>query len=122
MASARITPSGAARLAAHSWPGNVRELKNVLERALVLSEGGEIDDRHLAMGDRPGRAPVTGQAVAGVIEVPVGGRSLKSVEAELVRVTLDLTRGNKSAAARLLGISRPTLHRMIAEHSLAGAR
>jgi two-component system response regulator AtoC len=120
--SARITPSAAARLAAHSWPGNVRELKNVLERALIVCEGGEIDDRHLALGDRPGRAPMTDHALAGVIEVPAGGRSLKSVEAELVRVTLDLTRGNKSAAARLLGISRPTLHRMIAEHSLAGAR
>jgi two-component system NtrC family response regulator len=116
--SARLTPSAAARLAAHSWPGNVRELKNVLERALVICEAGQIDDRHLALGGRVGRAPEINETTGCVIEVPSGGRSLKSVEAELVRLTLGLTGGNKSAAARLLGISRPTLHRKIEEHAL----
>jgi DNA-binding NtrC family response regulator len=92
----------------------------VLERALVLCEGGEIDDRHHARGGgRAGRSVEAGESAACVIEVPAGGRSLKSVEAELVRLTLSLTRGNKSQAARLLGISRPTLHRKIEEHALA---
>ena len=118
--SARLTPSAEARLAAHSWPGNVRELKNVLERALVICEEGQIDDRHLALGGRVGRTPEIDGASGCVIEVPSGGRSLKSVEAELVRLTLGLTGGNKSAAARLLGISRPTLHRKIEEHALTG--
>jgi transcriptional regulator with PAS, ATPase and Fis domain len=121
--SARLTPSAKAMLEGHTWPGNVRELKNVLERALVLCEGGEVDDRHLALGgDRPGRNAEIGKSAACVIEVPAGGRSLKSVEAELVRLTLSLTRGNKSQAARLLGISRPTLHRKIEEHSLAATQ
>jgi two-component system NtrC family response regulator len=115
----RLTPAACAMLAAHAWPGNVRELKNVLERALVVCEGGDIDVRHLALGSRPLRPLESNGTVAGVIEVPSVGRSLKSVEAELVRMTLALTRGNKSAAARLLGISRPTLHRKIAEHALA---
>ncbi|MGE0158164.1 MAG: sigma-54 interaction domain-containing protein [Gemmatimonadales bacterium] len=119
--AARLTPSAQAMLEAHTWPGNVRELKNVLERALVLCEGGEIDDRHLALGGRPARAPEIGAGASCVIEVPSSGRSLKSVEAELVRLTLALTRGNKSAAARLLGISRPTLHRKIEEHALGVA-
>jgi two-component system NtrC family response regulator len=118
--SARLTPSAKAMLEAHAWPGNVRELKNVLERALVLCEGGEIDDRHLALGGRPARATDWGHSAACVIEVPASGRSLKSVEAELVRLTLSLTGGNKSAAAKLLGISRPTLHRKIEEHALVG--
>jgi len=118
--SARLTPSAKAMLEAHAWPGNVRELKNVLERALVLCEGGEIDDRHLALGGgRPGRSAEVGASTGSMIEVPSSGRSLKSVEAELVRLTLSLTRGNKSRAARLLGISRPTLHRKIEEHALA---
>jgi DNA-binding NtrC family response regulator len=116
--SARLSASAEAALEAHSWPGNVRELKNVLERALVLCEGAEIDDRHLALGGRPGREAETSGTAVCVIEVPSGGRSLKSVEAELVRLTLTLTHGNKSAAARLLGISRPTLHRKIEEHAL----
>jgi transcriptional regulator with PAS, ATPase and Fis domain len=117
--AARLSPAAAATLRAHSWPGNVRELKNVLERALVVSEGGEIDVRHLALGGRTGRARREEECAGGTIEVPSTGRSLKSVEAELVRLTLNLTRGNKSAAARVLGISRPTLHRMIEEHALA---
>jgi transcriptional regulator with PAS, ATPase and Fis domain len=119
--SARLTPSAKAMLEAHAWPGNVRELKNVLERALVLCEGGLIDDRHLALG-RPGRDSAGDASTASVIEVPSSGRSLKSVEAELLRLTLSLTRGNKSQAARLLGISRPTLHRKIEEHALAVSR
>jgi two-component system response regulator HydG len=118
--SARLTPSAKAMLEGHAWPGNVRELKNVLERALVLCEGGEVDDRHLALGGgRPGREADVGSSAASMIEVPSSGRSLKSVEAELVRLTLSLTRGNKSQAARLLGISRPTLHRKLEEHALA---
>jgi len=112
------TPEAAALLASHTWPGNVRELKNVLERALVMSEGGEIDVHHLAL-TRASRQRETADALGGVIEVPSNGRSLKSVEGELVRMTLQLTRGNKSAAARLLGISRPTLHRKLEEHALA---
>jgi two-component system response regulator HydG len=117
--AARLSPAARARLRAHPWPGNVRELKNVLERALVMSEGGEIDVRHLALGGRSVRASSHDEGVGGTIEVPANGRSLKSVEAELVRLTLGLTGGNKSAAARVLGISRPTLHRMLEKHALA---
>src|SRR5688572_30850862 len=50
--SPRLSPTAIATLKSHSWPGNVRELKNVLERALVMCEGGEIDIRHLALGGR----------------------------------------------------------------------
>ncbi|HET9948692.1 MAG TPA: sigma 54-interacting transcriptional regulator [Longimicrobiales bacterium] len=116
---ARLTVEACAALEAHSWPGNVRELKNVLERALVVCENGEIDARHLALGTRPVRAADDSETLGGVIQVPSAGRSLKSVEAELLALTLKITRGNKSAAARVLGISRPTLHRKIEEHALA---
>src|SRR5688572_26915320 len=79
---AHLTPAARAMLSAHRWPGNVRELKNVLERALVVCEGGDLDARHLALGTRPMRPLETNGTVAGVIEVPSAGRSLKSVEAE----------------------------------------
>jgi transcriptional regulator with PAS, ATPase and Fis domain len=113
-----LTPAAAAMLVAHRWPGNVRELKSVLERALMLSEGGEIDARHFSLTRAPRTRDAVSTTLGGVIEVPSNGRSLKSVECELVRMTLALTRGNKSAAARLLGISRPTLHRKLEEHAL----
>jgi transcriptional regulator with PAS, ATPase and Fis domain len=119
--SPRLSSSAMATLKSHSWPGNVRELKNVLERALVTCEGGEIDFRHLAMGGRGTRRVAESGTAGGVIEVPSAGRSLKSVEAELVRLTLELTRGNKSAAARMLGISRPTLHRKLEDQALVAA-
>ena len=70
-----------------------------------------------------GRAPGIGRSSptdssGGVIAIPAAGRSLRSVEAELVRVTLQITHGNKSAAARVLGVSRPTLHRKIEEYGI----
>ena len=123
LAPARVGPGAMARLEQHRWPGNVRELKNVLERALVMSDGHAIEESHLLLErSREARpAEAGGDASGGVIEVPAHGRSLRSVEAELVRMTLQLTRGNKSAAARVLGISRPTLHRKIEEYGIAPA-
>jgi two-component system response regulator HydG len=93
-------------------------LKNVLERALVMCEGGLIDVKHLALGVRPAPENNDVATVGGVIRVPSVGRSLASVESELVEMTLRLTEGNKSAAARILGISRPTLHRKISVYGL----
>jgi two-component system response regulator HydG len=115
---ARLTPEADAVLEGHSWPGNVRELKNTLERAVVMSEGGRIDLPHLALSARAERQLDADPSAGGVIRVPSAGRSLKSVEAELVRMTLRLTKGNKSAAARVLGISRPTLHRKLEEYEI----
>jgi DNA-binding NtrC family response regulator len=116
---ATLTPAARALMEDHSWPGNVRELKNVLERALVMCEGRELDARHLALGSRTATPRGGGTPVGGVIQVPSVGRTLRSVEAELVALTLSLTNWNKSAAARVLGISRPTLHRKIEEYGLA---
>ena len=120
LAPSRLSLAALAALEGHSWPGNVRELRNVLERALVMSEGREIDQEQLLLEQRappPPTAGVSSQS-GGVIAVPATGRTLRSVEAELVRMTLRLTLGNKSAAARILGISRPTLHRKIDEFEM----
>lgn len=67
----------------------------------------------------PTTTPCTETEAETVIRVPPEGRSLRSVEAELVELTLGMTGGNKSAAARVLGISRPTLHRKVTEYGLA---
>ena len=128
LSPARLTPGAVSRLEAHDWPGNVRELKNVLERALVLSGGGAVEAGHLQLSRRAARengpaTPAEGVEDASVIRVPSGGRTLRSVEAELIRVTLELTGGNKSAAARILGISRPTLHKKVSRYGIgAGER
>jgi DNA-binding NtrC family response regulator len=100
----------------HSWPGNVRELKNVMQRAVALCDGPEINTTHLSIFDWTGngRGDDTGQAIL----IPDVGMTLAEVEAEALRITLRLTGGNRSAAARILSISRPTIHRKIREYGL----
>jgi hypothetical protein len=83
----RLTAEALAQLCAHGWPGNVRELRNVIERALLLAPGDEIDVEHL-----PTATPVA----------PAGER-------ERILGALEACAGNQSRAARQLGISRKVL-------------
>lgn len=99
----RLSPAALARLRAHDWPGNVRELRHVLEAACLQAEGPVIDVAHLppALGEG-GRAAIR--------EAARDGRTLAAVEAAYIDEVLRRVRGNKSAAARILGIHRKTLH------------
>ena len=102
----------------HNWPGNIRELKNVIQRAVVHSEGPEIDARHLSIFDREWNTERKNDDPGQTIHIPDIGMTLSEIEAEALRITLKLTRGNRSAAARILAISRPTIHRKIRDYSL----
>lgn len=106
-------------LAAHAWPGNVRELKNVLERAVILCGAGPtIRAEHLMIQRRTvgGVSDHAGGCMeADAIRIPPGGMPLREIEQEAVRLTLRMTGGNQSEAARVLGISRPTLARKLRE-------
>jgi transcriptional regulator with PAS, ATPase and Fis domain len=96
-----------AALRVHRWPGNVRELKNVVERAALLSADSlEVRAEHLMIQRRTTR---TSDDSAGEIRIPREGKLMEDIEREAVAVTLRITGGNQAAAARLLGISRPTL-------------
>lgn len=107
----------------HRWPGNVRELKHTLERASFLAPSPIMDAEHLTIQVRWNR-PMAGQEteggweVAEAIRIPPEGKALEDIEKEAVQATLTLTRGNQSAAARILGISRPTLSRKIRRYGL----
>ena len=110
-----LLPDALVALRAHAWPGNVRELKNVIERAAVVSgvERG-IDASHLLIQQRLARSGLTRRAAGATeIEIPPEGKTLAQIECEAVQVTLAMTQGNQSRAARLLGISRPTLARIL---------
>jgi transcriptional regulator with PAS, ATPase and Fis domain len=105
----RFADDAIAALLVHRWPGNVRELKNVIERAAILSaESAIIRAEHLMIQRRTPRAEPTEDQV-GEIRIPRAGKLLEDIEREAVALTLKLTGGNQAAAARLLGISRPTL-------------
>jgi DNA-binding NtrC family response regulator len=121
-------------LESHSWPGNVRELRNVMERATLLVEGDVIGVRDIGMseGEKVGRSgtassirpsglptfPPSAAPSLGTISLPAGGLTLSEIEREAIRLTMIHTAGNLSAAARILGISRPTLTRRLRESGL----
>jgi two-component system response regulator HydG len=98
-----LTQEARAALRAHRWPGNVRELRNVLERAVVLSPPGTL--RLGPLDETGGRGQSTG-----VLPFPA---PLAEVVRTAAQAMLDLTGGNKSEAARRLGISRPRLQRLL---------
>jgi transcriptional regulator with PAS, ATPase and Fis domain len=102
------------QLARHSWPGNVRELRNVIERALVQSGGATITVEHLGLTDAVEAAPLS----AGSLVLDVPDRSLKSVERALIERVLTETSGNRSAAARVLGVNRATLYNKLRVYGL----
>jgi transcriptional regulator with PAS, ATPase and Fis domain len=115
----RLGPEALRALEAHAWPGNVRELKNVLERAALLCDGGVIQPADLSLGGRRRSSSGVTPEGMGIITIPAEGRSLSSVEGEAIRLTLCLTGWNRSAAARILDISRPTLARKILLYGLS---
>ncbi len=105
-----LDPEAESCLLGYSWPGNVRELQNVLERALVLAAQGVIGPEHLPADLRVGAGATT----------PSGGAreaapllSLAEVEKRHVLGVLSAVDGNRERAARVLGISRRTLSRML---------
>ena len=104
-------------LGAYEWPGNVRELENTLARAMVVARGGVIGVEHLSLGVMPARAG----APAGDGVADPADDSLEAVERAHVERVLRRTGGNKRQAAQRLGVSRPTLDRMIEKHGLEGA-
>ena len=87
----------------HDWPGNVRELRHVVEYAAILAGGREI-----ALSDLPGE--MMGSTRSRLRVAAGDGLTLSQVESAYIDEVLRRTRGNKTAAARILGIHRKTLH------------
>ncbi|HYA18162.1 MAG TPA: sigma-54 dependent transcriptional regulator [Bryobacteraceae bacterium] len=99
-----ITDAAMDKLMEYSWPGNVRELENVIERSMVMASGEKLDadDIRLDMNLRPHKA------VAGEFGLP-DGMNLDQYEQEIIKEALRKADGNKSMAARALGITRNAL-------------
>jgi DNA-binding NtrC family response regulator len=106
--AAGLSPEAREQLLAYSWPGNVRELRNVVERALVLSQGRLIQPEHLPMPDDTPQ--ITGPMLGVDSEFPPEGVDLEAAERELVGNALRRAGQNKSKAARLLGLTRAKLY------------
>jgi len=106
-----FTPQAMDRLIKHHWPGNVREIMNTIESAVVLSRSSYLTEEDLPLIRRDlGHAPQAGGVATGV--------SLDEIEKETILKTLESVRGNKSEAARKLGITRATLHKKLKRYDV----
>jgi transcriptional regulator with GAF, ATPase, and Fis domain/pSer/pThr/pTyr-binding forkhead associated (FHA) protein len=110
-----FTPEAMEQLMRYRWPGNVRELRNVVERAIVLSEGEYIDQEHLMLSKL--------QTAGDTNELPnqpegFSPMSLADMERRLILTTLRATGWNKSQTANILGIERSTLDRKIRRYEI----
>jgi DNA-binding NtrC family response regulator len=98
-----ITPAAIKLLTDYHWPGNVRELQNIIERGVTLSTGSKLDVADIYL-DSPSQ-----RAAAGPAPVIPSGMTLEQWEEEMIREALRQADGNKSQAARALGLSRNAL-------------
>ncbi|MEG6615538.1 sigma 54-interacting transcriptional regulator [Peptococcaceae bacterium 1198_IL3148] len=100
----RLEPSVMAVLLAYPWPGNVREMKNVVERMVILAEGDTITEANIpnTLKQQQGKNQLPYQT--GLVSVT------EQTERELIQKTLEQVNGNRSQAARMLGIPRSTLY------------
>jgi DNA-binding NtrC family response regulator len=109
-----IKPDAQKILLNHSWPGNVRELRMMLEQMVVMSQGPWLGVENLPQGIRPTSASA---GPAGELK-NLAGLSMEQVEREHIRSTLEMTQGNREAAAKILGIGERTLYRKLKEYGL----
>lgn len=100
----------------YQWPGNVRELKNLCERMLILFSGRQVEAENLPLEIR--QAQVEVRTAAGGFMLPERGLSLDDLEADLIKQALNKALGNRSKAARLLGLSRDTLLYRIKKYAI----
>jgi DNA-binding NtrC family response regulator len=101
------------KLRKHRWPGNLRELRNVVERAVIATDGGVIGPDAVRFGAGAGTREILDTAAAEQM-------SLGELEARYIQRILKTTGGNQSAAARILGIHRKTLLEKRRKYGISG--
>ena len=106
-----ITSEALESLCGYHWPGNIRELRNVLERMVVLTRGDKLGLREVPAFIRAGLGPARSPGASAAL-------SLDQAEKRMIQDALKVHEGNRTEAARQLGISRRTLHRKLNEYGL----
>ena len=119
-------------LMTYQWPGNIRELENAIERAVIIASGRQIELEDLpeainktALEERDRikveRAKAASEGRTTTFEVTVPS-SMEEIERQAIEATLDYTKGDKSHAARALGIGRKTLYRKLDQYNGGGSK
>ena len=131
-----VSEDAMALLTRYDWPGNVRELRHVIERAAVLSGGEVVDVANLPSALRGSGASASGAIVASAPQDPGGAdpalatappslllhEAVAALERSLIERALEQAAGNRSEAARLLGIGRAQLYVKMEDYGLGGPR
>jgi len=105
-----LSPEASSALTAYSWPGNVRELKNVLGRAAALCDGKRIEAKDLFLSEGEKTATFEG----------LSGKTLEEIEKAAIHATLRSVSGNKTEAAKVLGIAYSTLYEKMKKYGMRG--
>ncbi len=126
-----LTPEALRLLSGYNWPGNVRELANTIEQGLIFSRGRPIDDEDVAgLVTAPGAATDSALGAGNEVlrnwvhqsvafgRVGLLGTVIDHVSGRVIQEVLEITRGNRVHAARILGISRPTLLAKLKKYGL----
>ncbi|MDH4101064.1 MAG: sigma-54 dependent transcriptional regulator, partial [Nitrospirota bacterium] len=110
-----VSPEAMKQLLDYHWPGNVRELENTMERALVICQGNTITSDEL-----PYEMTLSNPSVSsgGMVMPAENACNLSEMEREMIVRALEKTRGNKSKAAGILGISRKVLYARLKEYEI----
>ena len=95
----------------HGWRGNIRELKNVIERSVILSDGGELNIETLPVDFRRNNVTTSNKQLSAF--------DLASAEKIHIQKVLNYTNGNKTETARLLNIALTTLYRKLDEYKIS---
>jgi transcriptional regulator with PAS, ATPase and Fis domain len=103
----QLSPETQQALLKYRWPGNLRELRNRLERIVLLRDDDVIAPEHLELTAEPARVSSSKGVVQ--IDLPPEGISMEEVERAMIKKAMEMSKGNISRAARLLGLSRAKL-------------
>jgi two-component system NtrC family response regulator len=104
-----LSPEATAAIDGHAWPGNVRELENRIKRAMIMADGKQLTAEDLDLPSATGSEPEA-----------INLRAAREVaDRKAIRQALSRTENNISGAAKLLGVSRPTLYDLLKQYQLA---
>jgi DNA-binding NtrC family response regulator len=106
------------KLVDYDWPGNVREIENVIERGLVLATSDALQPEDIRLDFAPRRSAPATNGGSGAGEFLAEGTTLEEHERQLIREALKRANGNKSQAARLLGLTRNALRYRLTQMGL----
>ena len=110
-----VEPEALAALTRYPWPGNVRELEHTIERAVLLGKQALI-----GLEDLPSSLAARNNEVFPVAEAVVKSYTLRDLERDYIMRVMETTNGNKTEAARILGVDRTTLYRKLEEYKVTG--